>query len=152
MKYRKSDVTYRDTGYRRSTDRIFQIGYVRPYLSRVISLLIAPRNGSSSEFGPSLIFDQVFHVIFLSRFLLDLRGMYPTDASKTYGTSTGHMTSLRFASHIVGNMGASLETGQDLTAEQALDEDVEDVEDVPESPSMAGPQLTQGETDPPISA
>ncbi|KAH9937973.1 hypothetical protein B0H21DRAFT_878616 [Amylocystis lapponica] len=93
-----------------------------------------------------------FHVIFLSRFMLGLRVVYPTDASETYGTSTGHMTSLRFASHIVGNMGASLETGQDLTAEQALDEDAEDVVEVPESPSMAGPQLTQGESDPPVSA
>ncbi|KAH9939938.1 hypothetical protein B0H21DRAFT_755538 [Amylocystis lapponica] len=101
-------------------------------------------------------FEQVFHVIFLSRFMLDLRGVYLADdpsSEETEGLSTAHATDIHFASHIVGNMGAPLETGQSLNTEYPLDEDDgEEVTEYLRNPFMAGLELAQDENKSPVSA
>ncbi|RPD74157.1 hypothetical protein L226DRAFT_613552 [Lentinus tigrinus ALCF2SS1-7] len=60
-------------------------------------------------------FDQVFTVIFLTRFMLNLRGVYLSDPSDVHGTPlpnttdrTATISGMRFSSSIVGNMGAPL--------------------------------------------
>ncbi|TFK90250.1 hypothetical protein K466DRAFT_597097 [Polyporus arcularius HHB13444] len=57
-------------------------------------------------------FDQVLTVIFLSHFMLDLRGLYFADHATDTTTRSGRMPSdLRFTtSNIVGNLGATLST------------------------------------------
>ncbi|KAI0760593.1 hypothetical protein C8Q74DRAFT_1372429 [Fomes fomentarius] len=61
-------------------------------------------------------FDQVFTVIFLTRFMLNLRGVYLSDTTthaSTASTSrfgTPH-SAIRFSSSVVGNMGAPLSFG-----------------------------------------
>ncbi|RPD57834.1 hypothetical protein L226DRAFT_540198 [Lentinus tigrinus ALCF2SS1-7] len=79
----------------------------------------------SSQIGSSLTvwlvwpyFDQIFTVIFLSRFMLDLRGLYFSEHVNAEGNATdtttrsGHVLSdIRFTtSNVVGNLGATLST------------------------------------------
>ncbi|KAI0629547.1 hypothetical protein C8Q77DRAFT_1220240 [Trametes polyzona] len=57
-------------------------------------------------------FDQVITVIFLSRFMLDLRGLYFASRHGREAETTFHISDLHFAGHvsstIVGNLGATL--------------------------------------------
>ncbi|RDX51742.1 hypothetical protein OH76DRAFT_1346339 [Lentinus brumalis] len=56
-------------------------------------------------------FDQVFTVIFLTRFMLNLRGVYLVDSDddrRTDAADSAATITMRFSSSIVGNMGAPL--------------------------------------------
>ncbi|KAI0669521.1 hypothetical protein C8Q78DRAFT_1080235 [Trametes maxima] len=82
----------------------------------------------SNQIGHSLIiwlvwpyFDQVITVIFLSRFILDLRGLYFTGSGEHEETTSTalHMSDVKFnvkglSSQVVGNFGASLNTVLDV--------------------------------------
>ncbi|OSC97583.1 hypothetical protein PYCCODRAFT_1471755 [Trametes coccinea BRFM310] len=58
-------------------------------------------------------FDQVLTVIFLSRFMLDLRGLYFADRGDTENETSLHLSDVKFqgiTSGVVGNFGATLDT------------------------------------------
>ncbi|KAL6300952.1 hypothetical protein BKA93DRAFT_799786 [Sparassis latifolia] len=77
--------------------------------------IIASQAGSSFVlFDVWTYFNQVLVVIFLSRFMLDLRGIYPAegDVEQMHTISIGRISDLDFATSVVGNMGAPLTTGQ----------------------------------------
>ncbi|KAI0717045.1 hypothetical protein C8Q76DRAFT_767797 [Earliella scabrosa] len=102
-----------------------RLGLHTPYITLLIRdgeiILLVQILGivSISDFPLFIIwpyFDQVFTVIFLTRFMLNLRGVYLSDRSGTSTTSTSGVHSrshtvsgIRFSSSVtVGNMGAPL--------------------------------------------
>ncbi|CDO76736.1 hypothetical protein BN946_scf184813.g6 [Trametes cinnabarina] len=86
----------------------------------LILLLIQVVTIISNRIGSSLTiwlvwpyFDQVLTVIFLSRFMLDLRGLYFAERGGSEDDTSLHMSDVKFqgfASGIVGNLGATLTT------------------------------------------
>ncbi|KAI0941891.1 hypothetical protein AcV7_002456 [Taiwanofungus camphoratus] len=61
-------------------------------------------------------FDEVFLVIFTSRFMLDLRGVYLTNSDcASVTTQTGRISDVRFVSNVVGNLGAPLYHKRNMT-------------------------------------
>ncbi|KAH8082846.1 hypothetical protein BXZ70DRAFT_1012254 [Cristinia sonorae] len=108
----------------------------------------------SSEVGSSFVlfdvwtyFVQVFNVIFLCRFMLNLRGIYLSDTEDTEIT-TRPMSDVNFAATIVGNMGAPLEPltfiSHARTTTQDESED-SDLVEVSRNPIMVG--LSPNEAD-----
>ncbi|KAI0365082.1 hypothetical protein BV20DRAFT_955068 [Pilatotrama ljubarskyi] len=102
-------------------------------------------------------FDQVITVIFLSRFMLDLRGLYFAESGDKDATTSLHLSDVKFqgfTSDVVGNFGATLNTTLDLsmhsstddtaspaTSSDALDRDYHWDDDLPEycvNPFKAG--------------
>ncbi|KAI0669423.1 hypothetical protein C8Q78DRAFT_977588, partial [Trametes maxima] len=79
-------------------------------LSHALNHSIHPQRLTFSGVWP--FFDQTFSVIFLSRFMLNLRGLYFTDKDATETRSTlrwSDVLTLRgLSSHVVGNLGATL--------------------------------------------
>ncbi|KAH9889273.1 hypothetical protein C8Q73DRAFT_654019 [Cubamyces lactineus] len=71
-------------------------------------------------------FDQVLTVIFLSRFMLDLRGLYFADRAGREAETSLHWSDVQFhgftAANVVGNLGATLSTTLTLSIHSDVSE------------------------------
>ncbi|KAI0653342.1 hypothetical protein C8Q70DRAFT_927948 [Cubamyces menziesii] len=90
-------------------------------------------------------FDQVLTVIFLSRFMLDLRGLYFADRARCDAESSLHWSDVQFhgftAANVVGNMGATLST----TLTLSMHSDVSEYEPSHAGDGRSGPAFSEGE-------
>ncbi|KAI0327895.1 hypothetical protein GY45DRAFT_1256050 [Cubamyces sp. BRFM 1775] len=92
----------------------------------VIQLVTIVSNQSLTIWLVWPYFDQVLTVIFLSRFMLDLRGLYFADRAGCEGESSLHWSDVQFhgftAANVVGNFGATLSTTLTLSVHSDVSE------------------------------